>query len=316
MNEAFHLELAADDPEAVMLLFDTIGARFSFQPSERGLSYREERAGDEEVSLARVEVEGSYSSWGDTQMFSVIQRTAGQCDWSTRTESGTGLGAPVLITPSSPTLFVVDSLRASNVYLTTDLVQDIAETVYGTENTPVAFASAHPLTPRLGQYWSSLTLLAQELVDSGAFFDAPLVRAGLTRHLAVALLECFPLVGDQELRALSMAAQTRRYRIAKQFIDDHAHQPITVDDAARAANTPTPTLTQAFRANHPHRLSPTEYLAQARLAGAHAELLNADPSTGETVAGIAARWGFGHSGRFAARYRAAYGVPPSTTLYR
>ena len=126
MTEAFHLNFTAADPESVMLLFDTIGARFSFQPSERGLSYREERAGDEDVSLARVEVEGSYSSWGDTQMFSVIQRTAGRCDWSTRTESGTGIGAPVLITPSSPTLFVVDSLQASNVYLTADLVQDIA----------------------------------------------------------------------------------------------------------------------------------------------------------------------------------------------
>ena len=183
----------------------------------------------------------------------------------------------MLITPSSPTLFVVDSLRASNVYLTAGMVQDLAETVYGTENTPVAFASAHPLTPGLGQYWSSLARLAQELVDTGTF-NAPLVRAGLTRHLAVALLECFPLVGDRELRALSMAAQTRRYRIAKQFLDDH--------------------------------------LAQARLAGAHAELLHADPTTGETVANIAARWGFAHSGRFASRYRAAYGVPPSTTLYR
>ncbi len=315
MSDVVHLELAAEDPESVMLLFDTIGAHFSFQPSERGLSYREERAGDEDVSLARVSVEGSYSSWGDTQMFSVIQRTAGRCDWSTRAESGTGIGVPVLITPSSPTLFVVDSLRASNIYLTASMVQDIAETVYGTENTPVAFASAHPLTPRLGQYWSSLAGLAQDLVDSGAF-DAPLVRAGLTRHLAVALLECFPLVGDHELRALSMAAQTRRYRIAKQFIDDHAHQPITVDDAARAANTLTPTLVQAFRANHPHRLSPTEYLARARLAGAHAELLDADPGTGATVAGIAARWGFAHAGHFASRYRAAYGVPPSATLHR
>ncbi|WP_344118698.1 AraC family transcriptional regulator [Kocuria aegyptia] len=315
MGEAFRLEFTAADPEAVRLLFDTIGARFSFQPSERGLSYREDRAGDEDVALARVEVIGSYSSWGDTQMFSVIDRTSGRCDWSTRTESGTGIGAPVLITPRSPTLFVVDSLQTSNVYLTEALVQDIAETVYGTENTPVTFASSHPATPRLGRYWSSLTRLAQESVDSGAF-EAPLVRAGLTRHLGVALLECFPLTGDQELRTLSMAAQTRRYRIAKQFIDDHAHEPITVDDAARAANTPTPALAQAFRANHPHLLSPTEYLYRARLAGAHAELLNADPTAGHTVAGIATRWGFADPGRFAGAYRAAYGVPPSTTLYR
>ena len=35
-----------------------------------------------------------------------------------------------------------------------------------------------------------------------------------------------------------------------------------------------------------------------------------------TVAGIAARWGFGHPGRFATAYRARFGEPPGTTLHR
>jgi len=315
VSEAFRYELTATDPEAASLLFATIGARFTFHPSDRDFSYHEFRAGDEALTVSRVELAGSYSSWGDTEMFSVVHGHAGRCDWSTRDEAGTGIGAPVLFRPRSPTLFVVDALEATNVYLTSHLLQDVADTVYGSENVPVAFASSHPASTSLGHYWSGLARLAQDTVDSGAF-EAPLVRANLTRHLAVAVLECFPLTGDRQTRSLSMAAQTRRYRIAKQFFDDHAPGPVTVEDAARAASTTTSLLTRAFRANHPQGLSPTEYLRRARLAGAHADLLEADPTTGATVAGIAARWGFAHPGRFAGHYRAAYGVPPSTTLGR
>ncbi|MEX5261519.1 helix-turn-helix domain-containing protein [Kocuria sp. CPCC 205263] len=315
MSETFHLELTATDPEAVSMLFDTIGARFAFHPTDRDFSYHDDRAGDEDLTVSQVQLVGAYSSLGDTEMFSVVHGHTGRCDWSTRDEAGTGIRTPVLIAPRNPTLFVVDTLAATNVYLTAGLLQEVAGTVYGAENTPVAFASSHPASPRLGSYWAGLARLAQDTVDTGAF-ESPLVRANLTRHLAVAMLECFPLTGDHEMRSLTMAAQTRRYRIAKQFIDDHAHQPITIEDISRAANTTTATLTQAFRANHPHGLTLTVYLHQARLAGAHTELLNADPTTGATVAAIAARWGFAHSGRFATDYRAAYGVSPSTTLYR
>jgi AraC-like DNA-binding protein len=315
VSEAVHIELTATEPEAVALLFETIGARFSFQPTDSGFSYRETRAGDEDLTVARVGLVGSYSSWGDTEVFAVLDGQTGRCDWSTRDEDGTGVGSPVLFRPRRPTLFVVDTLEATNVYLTPHLLQEVADTVYGTENIPVAFDSSHPASEALGRYWSSLARLAADTVGSGAF-DAPLVRAELTRHLAVAMLECFPLTGDRELRSLSMAAQTRRYRIAQQFLDDHAHEPITIEDAARAANTTTRALAQAFRANHPLGLTPDQYLRRARLDGAHADLIAADPTAGDTVAAIAARWGFAQPGRFARHYRAAYGAPPSRTLRR
>jgi len=35
---------------------------------------------------------------------------------------------------------------------------------------------------------------------------------------------------------------------------------------------------------------------------------------GDTVAAIAARWGFAHPGRFAAAYQQQYGTTPATTL--
>ena len=34
------------------------------------------------------------------------------------------------------------------------------------------------------------------------------------------------------------------------------------------------------------------------------------------VAAVAARWGFGHPGRFATAYRARFGEPPGTTMHR
>jgi transcriptional regulator GlxA family with amidase domain len=56
------------------------------------------------------------------------------------------------------------------------------------------------------------------------------------------------------------------------------------------------------------------HVRRVRLECAHRELQAADPTTGDTVAAIAARWGFVKPGRFAAAYRAAHGAAPSRTL--
>lgn len=58
-------------------------------------------------------------------------------------------------------------------------------------------------------------------------------------------------------------------------------------------------------------MTPRQYIERVRLARAHADLTAA---TGDTVADVAYRWGFGHVPRFAARYRERYGVAPSHTL--
>ncbi|WP_197680271.1 helix-turn-helix domain-containing protein [Microlunatus soli] len=56
------------------------------------------------------------------------------------------------------------------------------------------------------------------------------------------------------------------------------------------------------------------YLRRVRLDHARRNLQAADPTQGETVKAIAARWGFPRPDRFAARYQEAFGVPPSHTL--
>jgi AraC-like DNA-binding protein len=309
----FHREATATTAEAVASLFAEVRVPFAFTPHRPVFRYRHRHDGDEDLTVVRLGVDGPFSSWGDTDVFGVADVRATRYDWKTSDEAGTGIGTPVLYRPGHPALVVGSALEVTNINLTRTLLQEIAEIVYGLEGTPVAFASARPVNERLGQYWTGLAGMARDTVDSGAF-DEPLVRAQLTRHLAVAMLECFPLVGDRHERALSMEAQGRRYRTAVAFFDGHASLPITVEDAARAADTTTQALVRAFRANHPLSLTPDQYLRRTRLAAAHADLQAADPTAGDTVGEIAARWGFAHRGRFAAAYRHTYGVPPKHTL--
>jgi transcriptional regulator GlxA family with amidase domain len=56
--------------------------------------------------------------------------------------------------------------------------------------------------------------------------------------------------------------------------------------------------------------TPTDYLRRVRLDHAHHGLLAADPAR-DSVTAVAYRQG---PSRFAAYYRAAYGVPPGDTL--
>jgi AraC-like DNA-binding protein len=315
MSVPFHREATATTAEAVAALFAEVQVPFAFTPDRPAFRYRQRHDGDEHLTVVRLDLDGPFSSWGDTEVFSVADVRGSRYDWQTRDEAGTGIGTPVLFRPDHPALVVGGALEVTNINLTPALVQEVAETVYGLEGTPVAFASARPVNASLGRYWAGLAGMARDTVDSGAF-DEPLVRADLTRHLAVAMLECFPLVGDRHERTLSMEAQTRRYRIAVAFFDDFASLPISVEDAARAAGATTQALARAFRANHPLSLTPAQYLRRTRLAAAHTDLLAADPTAGDTVREIAARWGFTHPGRFAAAYRTAYGVPPKHTLDR
>jgi transcriptional regulator GlxA family with amidase domain len=84
-----------------------------------------------------------------------------------------------------------------------------------------------------------------------------------------------------------------------------------VADLARMANVSVRTLQARFRQHT--GTSPMGYLRQVRLERAHEDLLATDPPHA-TVARIAHRFGFSHLGRFAAAYRARYGLSPSTTL--
>jgi transcriptional regulator GlxA family with amidase domain len=97
-----------------------------------------------------------------------------------------------------------------------------------------------------------------------------------------------------------------------ELVDNDATQDLTLARLAEAAGVRPRALQYAFRRHL--GVTPLSYLQDVRLEAAHRDLVAADPSQGDTVAAIAARWRFAHPGRFSARYRARYGRDPSRTL--
>ncbi|MDR7300856.1 AraC-like DNA-binding protein [Haloactinomyces albus] len=99
-------------------------------------------------------------------------------------------------------------------------------------------------------------------------------------------------------------------RVLDQMHDDPA-RPWTVADMAEVAEVSVRRLQEGFQQYV--GMTPVVCLRNIRLAHAHEDLTKANDST--TVAEVAARWGFTHTGRFAAAYRSKYGMSPSESLH-
>jgi transcriptional regulator GlxA family with amidase domain len=100
-------------------------------------------------------------------------------------------------------------------------------------------------------------------------------------------------------------------RRAVAFIDDNAHRDIALADIAAAVDITPRAVQYAFRTHLD--CTPMEYARRVRLHHAHCDLVAADRWQ-TTVAAIAAKWGFAHTGHFATRYRETYGQSPHETL--
>lgn len=167
-----------------------------------------------------------------------------------------------------------------------------------------------PHSPAAARRWeNTFRYLEASLLDAD---DEEILVAELERHALAVTLAVFPsTIEDSLSRPTQRGAAPSSVRRALAFIDENAHRPITVDDVAAAAYISTRGLQYAFR--RALDSTPAEHLRRARLAGAHRDLRRSD---GSSVAAIARRWGFSHPSRFAAAYRAEYGVNPSATANR
>ena len=101
----------------------------------------------------------------------------------------------------------------------------------------------------------------------------------------------------------------RHVRQAIDFMHANMHRPLTMIDVAEAAGIGVRSLHIGFRQSK--ETTPGAYLRRIRLEAIHREL--SLPENRLPVNEVALKWGFTHMGRFAARYRATYGVYPSET---
>lgn len=180
----------------------------------------------------------------------------------------------------------------------------------------VRFLSTDAVHRAAERYWGDLTRFAhQQAVAPDSSLNSPLVRAQLVRSIAGAALTVFPNT-TMTVEHLPGPGHVGPATVRRALAHLHAHaaEPLTVADLAAAAGVGVRALQQAF-VQHVGA-TPTAHLRQVRLERAHQDLRAGDPGAGDTVAAIAASWGFAHPGRFAAAYQQRFGATPAATLRR
>lgn len=182
----------------------------------------------------------------------------------------------------------------------------------------------HPRThgtpsPERVRYWDSTRRwIAEHVLADDVIAAETLVRAEAFRSLALATLLAVPNTALDRLTdptvSAPRAAEPATVRRAVAYIEEHAARGIGLAEIAAAARVTPRGLQAAFRRHRGQ--TPLEHLRRVRLDCAHRDLQAADPTRGDTVAAVAARWGFAHPGRFSVYYRQAYGGSPGDTLRR
>jgi AraC-like DNA-binding protein len=148
-------------------------------------------------------------------------------------------------------------------------------------------------SPTYTALWRLARQDAWNLLDGTEAPTTPLVLDAAARLLAAVTLTAFPnsYAITDPLQAGPGHVGAETVRRAVEFIHGHADRPITLDDIASAAGVSTRALQYGFR--HHHDTTPTAYLRSVRLERAHQDLRSARSGDGETIAVIAARWGWG-----------------------
>ena len=159
---------------------------------------------------------------------------------------------------------------------------------------------------RLMQYVTS------DVASNPAVHSSPILMGQVFRLIVATALETFPNTTLDRARYTALPASPGSVRRAMAYIEERAGDDIDLTDIAEAAHVGPRALQRAFR--RAMDTTPLGYLRSIRLERAHEQLVAADGDDGTTVVAVAARWGFGHPGRFAGAYRARYGRSPSETL--
>ncbi|WP_146244019.1 helix-turn-helix transcriptional regulator [Curtobacterium sp. MCBD17_013] len=202
----------------------------------------------------------------------------------------------------------LDVLEAVSIQLA--VLHRVARTTTGNERLRLPHQPARPVGTALARYWASAAAHARAAAALPGVEAGSIVRTTAEESLAAATIAAFELAPvDAGLTEAPLAV-----RRAVAFMEEHAGAPITITDVAAAAHMSVRGLQSAFR--RALGSTPLEYLRSYRLRSAHADLVAADPSRGDSVAAIATRWGLMHAGRFSQRYRERFGESPMTTLHR
>lgn len=194
----------------------------------------------------------------------------------------------------------------------TGLLDRVAAPDRGRSAGSVRLLGHRPVSPEAQRQLNAAIEYVRTVVHSDGSAPTRLVASTTASMLAAAVLAAFPTNAATEPTALDRVdAKRPLLRRAVAYIESNADADITLADVAASVHVTPRALQYMFRKHLD--MTPMEYLRRVRMDHAHRELVKADAGQ-TTVRIVAARWGFGHTGRFAAMYREAYGSNPSDTL--
>ena len=222
-----------------------------------------------------------------------------------------GSGDCFLLPPDRPYQAAWSSVSVTVTTLSFENLLRDAAALVDQETVDVDFT--RPITPAAGRHWSQTISYVERVISASPLLEtAPLARRELGWLVNSAVLACFPN-STLDAESVSYAGDTPQpLRRALAFIDEHAGDPITLNEIATAARLSPRGLQAAFRRHLD--TTPLAHLRSVRMQRAHHDLRNAAPGDGTSVAAVAARWGFAHLGRFAIEYRRRFSIYPSQTL--
>lgn len=309
--------IAAADPDEALAYMAANYTRLEPQPTPRaGFEFWVQGASAGLFAIDALRHSSSLRAHAEPPEQLIVAQPA-QRTQLRNTTAGHDARGPLVLAPSSR--YTVEWHDATMAVVTLDrgAVARVGAELSGLDERDVVFTGTDPLSPALTRSWANLcAYVRRDLLAHDEVMSAPLMRVETFRHLATTLLATFPNTALDTLndptRSGPGRTQPATVRRAAAFIDAHATEAIGLTEIARAAGIGARGLQHAFRR---HRdTTPLGYLRQVRLERAHRDLRAADPTRGDTVAAIAARWGFTHPGRFSADYRRTYGCAPSETL--
>ncbi|GAA2195002.1 hypothetical protein GCM10009848_61060 [Micromonospora lupini] len=279
--------------------------------------YREESIDVGQILASRVqcgmEFEMHLEPLRDLMLVAMVRGRAEVRDG--REEAQTGPGGVVLQRTGRPLFNMGRHLDLYSISLDPHTVTEAAVERTGIAPADFRFEAMTPVTSEMGQFWyDTATHLYGLLSGPPEPLRSPLVIRSAIDLAASAALACFPnsamTISHRPDASPLPAGPVRR---AMSFIETHAGEAITTTQIADAARVTPRALQAAFRRHL--GTTPRAYLRRTRIDRAHQDLLAADPSRGDTVAATAHRWGYLHTDRFTADYRAAHGRSPSDTLH-
>ena len=290
---------------------------FDFRQLDGGASPGElVRLAERQTSFARVRLDRHYHQRGSSppgiRTFALVEEGVSGVRWC-----GHGVTETTLMTFHPGGEFDGVSPPGFEVYTLSFSEERLAETAatLGLPEIPDLIGDAEKAThcdhPAMQDLRCRVRLLCSELADRPSTLGATSLSKELEFEIPARLLSALASSRVETPRPPSRVRDLALKR-ARSFIEENARRPLTVRDVCRAAGVSWRTLGYAFREHFD--VTPKAYLKAIRLNGVRSELRRAEPPV--VIADVANRFGFWHTGQFAADYRKLFEELPSETLGR